>query len=171
MSNVPVAKFQRGLDARLTKAEDAVRVLENRAAAVLRPTVWSANVEDLTFNDKGMSIPEWQDIGCEVQFESYGGISIVSIGCSLVRMYASTALHYEIRDSGGGVAVPRDLLRVATNRYSMLSGTQVAVGRVFAHALPPGTYIARLLTRTEHANSTDWAATLTIHNASISVRT
>lgn len=171
MSNVPVAKFQRDLDQRLTKAEDAARVLEHRAAEVLRPTVWSANVEDLNFYDRGMTIPEWQDIGCEVQFESYGGISVLSIGCSLVRMYASTALHYEIVDTGGSVIVPRNLLRVATNRYNMLSGTQVAVGRVFAHALPSGTYIARLLTRTEHANSTDWAATLTIHNASISVRT
>lgn len=171
MGNTSVQDYQRQTDLRLSKAEDKARVLELRAKEVLKPTAWSANVESLNFYDRGMTIPEWQDIGCAVQFESYGGVSIVAIGCSLQRAYASTALHYEITDSAGNVVVPRNVLRVASNRYSRASATQVATGRIFAHALRSGTYTARLLTRTQHFNSTDWEATLTIYNASISVRT
>lgn len=170
MGSIAVQEYQRRVGAQLTKAEDNMRVLERTAKEVLRATSWAANVEELYFYDRGMTIPEWQDIGCAVQFESYGGITIVSIGGSLQRLYASSTLHYEITDSSGNVAVPRDILRVASNRYFRVSASQVATGRVFAHGLRPGSYTARLLTRTEHANSTDWEATMTIFNASISVR-
>lgn len=162
--------YQRNTERALSTLEASYGQLQKSAVEVSKPQGWSALVSDLTFNDRGLSIPEWQDIGCAVTFQATGEISVVSIGCAMSRAYGYSTLHYEISDASGRVVVPRDASRLASTNYSAVSASQTAVGRLFAHMFAPGVYTARLLVRTTHYNSTDWAATLNVFSASIAVR-
>lgn len=162
--------YQRSTEQRLTQLGNDYARLATSAAQVLKPQGWSAEVSEVAFYDRGTTIPEWQDIGCAVQFEASNEISVVTIGCSMSRAYGYSTLHYQITNKAGGVVVPRDVQRLASTNYSAISASQTAVGRVFAHTFTPGVYEARLWVRTTHANSTDWAATLNVYSASIAVR-
>lgn len=162
--------YQRQVETQLDKLATGFTDIRRAVAEAVKPNGWSAIVSDVEFRDRGMAIPEWQDIGCSVSFEASGNISVVSIGCSMSRAYGYSTLHYEITDGNGAVIVPRDPKRLASTNYSAVSASQTAVGRLFAHTLRPGVYIARLLVHTDHANTTDWDATLSVFSASIAVR-
>lgn len=162
--------YERRTEQALGKLDNTYRELRTSASTVLKPQGWAASVSEVSFNDRGMAIPEWQDIGCAVQFEASGEVSVVSIGCSMSRAYGYSTLHYEITGADGAVVVPRSISRLASTNYSAASASQTAAGRLFAHMLTPGVYKARLLVRTTHFNSTDWEATLSVFSASIAVR-
>lgn len=170
MGVVSLAAYRRNTDQALNAVETSLGVLARRAVEVQKPNTWVSTVKDVRFYDSGLSIPEWQDIGCAIQFQGNGRPSVLTVGCVMQRLYGITDLHYEVVNSAGKAVVERDLLRVANTRFPLAGGSQVVAGRMFAHTFRPGTYTARLLTRTIHTNSEDVEATLTVHNASISVR-
>ena len=163
-------EYRRTTERALNQLGTRFQDLERETTERLRPNGWSATVSDLAFYDKGLSIPDWQDIGCAVSFEASDQITVVSIGCSMVRDYAYSTLHYEITGSAGNVVVPRSMVRLANASYGVVSASQTNVGRLFAHMLHPGVYEARLWVGTQHANSMDWDATLRVHSASLAVR-
>lgn len=162
--------FRRETEKQLEQLDNTYGDLKGAATKALRPNGWTAHVSELYFYDLGRNIPEWQDLGCAVTFEATGEVSVVSIGCSMLRAYGTSTLHYEILGPGGTVVVPRDVKRLANNNYSVASASQTSAGRLFAHLLTPGVYTARLLVRTIHSNSLDWPATLSVFSASIAVR-
>ena len=170
MAVTSLADYQRNTNKAIKDMETELGVLDDRSVEVLKPKTWVATVKDVVFDDSGLTIPEWQDIGCSIQFQGNGRVTVLTVGCVMQRLAGVSDLHYEVQDTAGKTVVGRDLLRIANTRFLLEGGSQVVAGRMFAHTFRPGTYTARLLVRTTHTNTEETEATLTVHNASISVR-